>query len=61
MSKKRWGIQERRVSIKPFKLMYLNEHERNWIEYIYMKGVGLIEDPKFISFCRIRKCLRGQN
>lgn len=50
MSKKRWGIQERRVSIKPFKLMYLNEHERNWIEYIYMKRSRINRRPKIYIF-----------
>ena len=56
--KKRWGSNVRIPHEKTDETMYLNIEEKKWIEYKEAYRKGLIKEPKYISFCKIRDRLR---
>lgn len=56
--KKRWGSNVRIRYKEIDEIMYLNIDEKKWIEYKEAYRKGVIKEPKYISFCKIRDCLR---
>lgn len=56
--KKRWDLNIRNCHEKTDETMYLNIEEKKWIEYKEAYRKGLIKEPKYISFFKIRDRLR---